>query len=312
MRGGLFFLRKTIRLRPAVFLLAALLICFLKTQAQTRYTLSNAASFNIPTYSVLPDAGYSFNKLLTDSSLVFKPDSLNPAAHQYYWAKIIIYNPYPNNEEYIFSFTGALNYTLYSYRPNSKKWMAESAGLNVLNGYRKQGVVACVLQKHTENTFYLKIDLHELSAFAYHIKPAAVFEKKVSYDANELVLKMSFFICCVILLSFSIYNVYLYWGLKDDAYLYYVVVQVGTLVYFTADKLIFNLLLPFSFYSIKLLGPDRISYFDISRFLEHMGVVVIMVGFIQFTRSYLGTRAILPRYDKLLKILWMPCPWLSP
>jgi hypothetical protein len=292
-----------IRYRAMACLFVFLFIASFKLGAQTRYVLNNANTFNITDYPVLPDDHYSFERVLTDPKLAFKPDSLNPSVQSIYWAKITLYNPYPNNENYLFTFSATLNYTLYHYRADNKQWVNETAGLNVRNGRRQYCTVTCVLQKQAENTFYIKIDLRDLKAYNYKYKPAIVIKKEFSYTADEEILAVSFLICGVLLLSFSMYNLYLYFALKDDAYLYYVVVQIGALVYFTASKHYFNLVLPFNLYNVKVIDRFHIFYFDINTLLEHIGVAILFGGFIQFTRSYLGTKNILPVYDKALTLL---------
>jgi len=102
------------------------------------------------------------------------------------------------------------------------------------------------------------------------------------------------------LFCFAFYNLYLFFILRDRAYLYYVVVQAGALIYLTADKLFFNVLLPLRLYNVSVNKSGHVFFFDINLFFEHIGVVVMLCGFLQFTRAYLGTKIRLPMYDKLL------------
>src|SRR6478735_12838249 len=85
------------------FMLIACMCAAVKLHAQHRQLLNNDPLLNINNYEVLPDKGYSFSTVLNDTSLVFKPDSLRKSNSGYYWIKLNIVNPYPNNERYIFS-----------------------------------------------------------------------------------------------------------------------------------------------------------------------------------------------------------------
>jgi hypothetical protein len=294
---------KQIRIKKAIFLFGVLLFMSALSVAQSRYTLTNSPSFTINNYVVLPDDHYSLSRVTSDTALQFKPDSLSPAASDYYWAKIIIYNPYPNNESYRISLSLPLNYTLYQYNPGLKQWQASAGGLNSANGQRKPGVLPCVLQKAATNTLYLKISVIDLKAHNYTVRPIIKMEKEVTFVADEQFQTLSHLLCCIVLFSFSGYNLYIYFQLKDKAYLYYVVVQIGALIYLTSNKLFFNVLIPSGIYNLGVVSGNRVEYFNLNYLFMHISVVIIFCGFIQFTRSYLRTKEVLPTYDKVLKIL---------
>jgi hypothetical protein len=95
------------------------------------------------------------------------------------------------------------------------------------------------LQKQAENTIYLKIDLRDIKAWHYAVKPAIVMHKEVTFNAREQFQVLSYLVYSIVLLSFAGYNLYVYFHLKDKAYLYYVIAQLGALVYFTGDNLFF-------------------------------------------------------------------------
>jgi DNA-binding CsgD family transcriptional regulator len=121
--------------------------------------------------------------------------------------------------------------------------------------------------------------------------------------AEESFIILSYFICCISLISFSIYNLYIYFVLKDKAYLYYVIVQMGSLLFFIGDNLYFNVLSPLRIYYMIVVPDGIIRFFEINIFFEYIGVAVLFWGFIQFTRSYLGIQSTLPILDTILRVL---------
>jgi DNA-binding transcriptional MerR regulator len=299
----IYFLYSTYAAGKCASLLSAMLLFFLSAGfAQNRDTLNNVSPYIINQYTVLPDANYSIDKVATDASLPFKQDSLRAPVANYYWGKLSIFNPYPNNEAYRLSLaTRGLNFTFYQYNPASKKWEGSAGGLNAKDKRRRLGAIACLLQKHAENIFYIKIALTDEKPFGYVAKPEIKLEKEVAFAADELFIKLCYLACCIVIISFAGYNLYVYFQLHDKTYLYYVIVQFGALIFFTADKFFFNVLLPIRVYNVNVTSDQKLYFFDVNNFLLHVAVIVIFCGFIQFTRAYLHTKQTMPLYDKVLR-----------
>ncbi len=286
-----------LRILLGMFLISAAL------HTQGQITLTNTPSLMLKEYLVLPDSGYSFNQILKDRSLIFKPDSVSASVSDTYWVKLAIHNPYPNEEHYLISLSQPLNYTLYHVKSKGEKWESQRAGLNSANRQRFISSILIALKPLETNVLYIKLDLRDIKQYGYIGKPAVILEKEVIFNAQERFIKLFFYVCCIALIAFSCYNFYIYIQLKDKAYLYYVIVQIGALVFFIGDNLYMNVLFRLRMYSI-IAGPNGgIRYYSLNDFAEHIGVAIIFWGFIQFTRSYLGVKATLPFLDKLLNFL---------
>lgn len=292
--------KKAIRYLSIILSLNFLPCVIGKADAQT---INNAPSFTIRDYKILPDAGYNFNRVLTGTSLKFTTDSvLNTAVSNFYWVKATIFNPYPNDEDYVVSVSGPVIYTFY-YFTEKGKWASHPVGLNVPNGQRRPDVTPIILTGKVATTFYLKVDLSDVSSGGKLINLQIKLEKKVWFNSQEQVLNISFLICCIALISFLCYNLYIYFHLKDDVYLHYVYAQLGALLYFTGTHRYFNVILPLRIYNQSVASDGFIDYFDINNFFIHVGVALIFWGLARFTRSYLRTKELLPVYDKILKVL---------
>jgi len=271
----------------------------------TAQVINNAPSFNIKNYQVLPNAGYSLKKILTDTTLKFAADSvLRPAAGKSYWVKAKCYNPYPNTEKYIVSISGPVNNTLYYADSTQSKWLASPAGLSASNGRRLPFTVPFTLHPKAWNTFYLKVDLGNIDANGRPIQLDISLDKEISFSAREKAITTSYLICFVALMSFLCYNLYIYFLLKDKVYLYYVYAQLGALLYITGTYRYCNVLFPIRLFIQNPFTADGyVEYFNINSFFIHLGVSLIFWGFAQFTRCYLNTKELLPRCDKLIQIL---------
>lgn len=299
MTRTIFFLHKTVPFIAVCVLFFGLL----QARAQSRQTLNNAPSFKIEAYGALPDDNYTIEKIVSDTTLRFTSDSLKSAISENYWVKLVIYNPYPNDEPYIISLSRQLNYTVYQYQPRSKNWLGVSSNGRVARWFRKPGFLSCVLQKQANNVLYLKINLSDIKKYNVAVKPGIKLEKEVVFAAEEQFAILSTIVCCIVLLSFSAYNLYVYFQLKDKAYFYYVLVQLGALIYLLSLRFLFSSLVPYRVYNIRVLPDGHMAYFDINNLFMHLSVTIIFCGFLQFARSYLCTRESLPVYDKILKML---------
>jgi hypothetical protein len=287
------------------YLLSILFCVSISSKAQTVHCLTNNSSLQINTYEVLSDKHYSFDQIRSSTTLRFiQNDSLNISAADYYWIRMIVENPYPNDENYRISLSPKLNYILYSFDNSTKTWRSYKAGLAVPDKQQERGIAPCTLQGGTKDTLYLKIDVRDIQAYGYTIKPTITMEKEISFNGRKDILWILWLICMAVLLSFSCYNLFIYFQLKDDIYLCYLVVQIGAIIFITSFKHFFNVFLPFGFYNIRLNADGSTYYYDLNAFLLHISSMIIFAGMIQLTRSYLRTKVLLPAWDNLLKYLF--------
>lgn len=291
-------------LRSFFYIFSILLYTSFTLKAQSLHYLTNDPSLSITTYDVLADRRYSFEQVQADTSLVFRSNTpLSTSAADFYWIRVIIANPYPNTEKYQLSLSLPLNYTLYIFNTDSRKWESRTAGLAVHDRQRERGVIPCTLKGNTKNTLYLKIDVRDLKRYGYKINPVIVMEKELSFTGREQFLWYSWLICIVMLLCFSCYNLYILYQLKDNTYLWHLVVQVGAITFITSFKHFLNLLLPFSVYNLRLTPSGSVYHYDLNAFFLHIGCIIMLSGILQLTRSYLRTKELLPFYDRLLKYI---------
>lgn len=286
---------------PVLLLLVLLRVAAL---AQPLHTLSDSPAAQINSYAVLPDPGYSFNTILSDTTLPFVVnDSLRPRQATSYWLKINIANPFHEATPYNIQVRPALNNTLYYFDANARKWVSDEAG--VMTGPGNSRIngngMAFVLRAQTVNTLYVHVDIKPLRQSEYVLQPALRLEKEAVANKQEQIIWITWIASLTVVFLFFLNNVYIWFSFKDKTVLYYLIGQLGGMVYITAYKKVFPVLFPCPVFSIGLQRNGSLGTFGLNDLLLHLSILVVMYSMVQFTRSYLNTRQSLPRLDAALK-----------
>ncbi|SFN92886.1 7TMR-DISM extracellular 2 [Chitinophaga sp. YR627] len=288
--------------------LIPILLCFAPgVSAKTGHHLTNKADMLIQQYEVLEDKGYSITQVSTDTALHFSPLTTLSTRKNAYWLRLEISNPYPNNEAYLLSLSLPIHYSLYYLRNEIRETAAFSSR------QVEKGVIPFLFKSETTHILYFRINTGELAAYGHNIRPVIHLEKEISAASREKMTWISWIISVSLLLSFAGYNGYVYFQLRDQTYLWYVIMQVGAIIFITSFKHIFNVLLPFDVRRFYLNAEGSVYDYTINTFFLHIGAVIVMVGVLQLTRSYLRTKELLPAYDKILRYMsygYVICCWL--
>ena len=251
-------------------------------------------------YAALPDSGYSLQQILASKNLPFiVGDSLRPYAANVYWLKIIITNPYHFAGQYSLEAYPDIFNTFYYFDANYQKWLTQTAGIGVPANKEQTVSLAqhLVMQSRATDTVYVKMDVSELKEFGLAIKPDIAFEEQVVTDRHIQNTWNGLLISLSVLCFFFLSNLYLYVSFRDRSVLFYLVAQVGGMIYITASRNFF----PLKIFTVRLLANGGIRYFSVNSLLIHIGVLIVLYGFVQLTRAYLNTRKYLPRADSFLK-----------
>jgi DNA-binding CsgD family transcriptional regulator len=290
-------------LRKFPVLFVALVLC-ITAFAQPVYTLSNSDVVQIKSYALLPDRGYNFDKILADSSLPFSVgDSLRPAQFSKYWLKLVIANPFREAIPYNVQIGPALNNTLYYYDANARNWVNNQAG--ILNEQGRSRInntgMTCIMQAQTTNTLYVLIDVKALEKVGYAMSPDVRLQKGSVADKQERTIWITWITSLTVLFLFFLNNVYVWVSFKDKTVLSYLTAQLGGMVFVTAYKFVFPVLFHSAVYTIDVWPNGVTTAYSLNDVLLHLSILVVMYSMVQFCRSYLNTRQLLPRLDELLK-----------
>ncbi|SFW72446.1 7TM-DISM domain-containing protein [Chitinophaga sancti] len=211
--------------------------------------------------------------------------------------RIIVGNPYPNDERYRFSLTEPLNYTLYI---DGKPY---KAGPAVPSRQRERGEIYLTFKGNSNTSLDLQLHVTELQRYGYRVHPSIRLEKEIAAASRDHLLIISWIITITLLGCFAAYNLYTWFQLHDRVNLWYLVVQVGSMIFITSFKHFTNQLLPFSCYQLRSMPDGTVYMYNLNSLFLHIGCMIIFTGLIQLTRSYLRTKELLPIYDKVLHYL---------
>lgn len=271
---------------------------------QSVYTLTDKDTVFVKNFAILEDRQYSFEQILSDSTLQFTPaDSLKPYETDVYWIKFLVQNPFAYTEKQLVAFHPSLDNTLYYYDYNQKKWVENSNGVAVNNGQRNNQLMPCIFQGHELNVVYLRANVKPLKSFGHKIKPLLFFSRETYFNQNEKIKGLTTGLTTVIVLMFFLYNAYIYYVFKDKTYLYYLIIQIGGMGYMLTNSQYMNVLIPYRFTVFNLDAEGVFWTYNLNAAVNRIAVLLVIGGFIQFTRVYLTTQTALPKLDKVLKYL---------
>jgi DNA-binding CsgD family transcriptional regulator len=286
---------------PVLLLLVLLRVAAI---AQPIHALGNNPSAAIINYAVLPDHGYSFKAICTDTTLPFiVNDSLRPRQSTGYWFKMVIDNPFKEARHCQVRLFPGMHNSLYYYDAYAQTWLNEQA--DMMPGFDYGCInlkgMTCVLRAQTENTIYVHIDLKHLGPFNYSFKPDISIEAADYANKQEQVIWITWITSMMILLLFLLNNIYIYFSFKDKTVLYYCIGQLGGMIYVTAHKQIFPVFFPNPVFSTGLHPNGMAAWYSLNDLLLHIGVMAVLYCTVQFSRAYLNTRQSLPLPDAILR-----------
>jgi DNA-binding NarL/FixJ family response regulator len=274
------------------------------SNAQVLHTWADSIpSIKITAPAVLPDKGYTFKEMLAGTTPAFAiQDSLKIRDADFFWIKLIIDNPGEYDVPVTLEPYPYLYNTLFYFDYNQKQWNENKAGIFVKqDDQRVAGTMWGILKGATQNVFYIKAGVKELRNTMDIIKPQILIRPAATTQHEERIYWEGWIAALVVLLFFFLNNLYVYFGFKDKAALYYLPVQLGGMIYITSYKEFFHTLFPGQAFTIKSVSPGLIDYYDWNYLLQHVAIVLVIYGFVQLTRSYLNTRKFMPRLDQVLK-----------
>jgi hypothetical protein len=236
-----------------IFFFFTVQLLFTGVLAQPVYTLTNKDTAQIKAFGVLPDSGYSFNRVLTDSALRFvATDSLWPGRNNIYWIKLVIDNASQYGGKYILLQQPALDNTVFYYDQDTKKWLDARAGWLVQRNVRYYGATDCVLQGGVRNTIYVRMDISALGKSPYFAHTGFLLEKETPRHQQEQFSLILGIATILVVLMFLVYNAVAFSNIRDRTYRYYMLVQLGGILYVAATFRFFCYLIPWQNFTLWL------------------------------------------------------------
>ena len=283
------------------------IFCSVNALAQTN-VLTKADKYIIQQFKILKDSNYSFERIISDNTLPFTINPLlyNFKTNNYYWVKFSLKNPFNFPQEYNLNVFPFIDNTFYFYDSEEKKWQTTRAGLANCIGKRRHDFPPVLIYNNQINDYYVKINVSALANFKDSTHVRLGFKKTAIVQQDEQKMFLIWIATLIIIFILFLYNLYTYFIFKDKAFLYYLLILLGGIIYITAINSFFNLLFPFRYFQVILSKEGYTYFFDINSGLAQVGILLVLIGFIHFTRNYLQTKTILPKWDRALKcIAWV-------
>jgi 7TM diverse intracellular signalling/7TMR-DISM extracellular 2 len=288
-----------------ILLINPLVLFFvLSANSQPIIFLDNSNSIKSKNIGVLPDKAYSFEQIISDENIKFKTtDTLENNISDAYWIKVKVFNPSAYSEKYYVQFLPMMDNTLYYFSKNKKKWIKYSNGLMVNNRQRNVWLMPCPLPANDTTELYIRTNISALRTSKFPIIASVWFEKESYVNASEQFIALATWSTVLVFILFLLYNAYIFFIFRDKTFLYYLVAQIGGLIFILGDQFYFNVLLPFRFCVAEMNSEKFIIFNEINGVAVDLAVALILFGYGQITRVYLELPKFLPKLDKALKYL---------
>jgi hypothetical protein len=298
-----YILGKNILGKCILALLFVLIFFSLTAQNTNPYRLQNKNMDYVEDFELLADKNYTFEQILQDKSLIFTKYSGKYAMQglDYYWLRFSVKNPSPYTKYGYVSPHPNFHNVLYSYDAENKTWKTAEAGMEINNQKRRGSLMPCVFQANSTDTFFLKIKVSPLATQPYEVGFHIKIEQEKYYQEKEQFMMVLWIATLLTMTAFFLYNLYIYFIFKDLTYLYYLVIVLGGIIYITGLNNYFNILLPFRLFNIEVKPNGNVYWFDFNQGIRDIGIILVMGGFIQFTRTYLQLFHQFPFWDKVLR-----------
>ena len=261
------------------------------------------AALQVVRVGMLPDRGYAWSRIRTDTTLGFAPaDSLHPALGRRYWLRLAVRNPSRYAQATELTVLPDLDNTLYQYDEDAGAWLTRRAGVAVpTDSQRLKGQLPLRLPGHATTTVYVLVRLGQRAALPGAVCLRASLATAAAAQQSAFFYRSAWAVSLAVLGLLLLTNLLAYLRFRDRLTLYYLCTQVGAMLYVTAYRGFFKVLWPSPIFSL-LVSPTGLSHgYTFNNVLMHLSVVLMLLGFVQMTRAYLTTAARLPRFDAGLR-----------
>lgn len=257
-----------------------------------------------PEIELLKDRNYTIGQIVNDSSVVFQKDLTlkDYDTNTAYWIKSTLTNTSDRYSEYYLGAFPFLDNTYYYFDQKQDKWVTLEGGLSAKEAMGRRGMVKIGFHPNQATDIYVKTNVEKFSGQTYHTTASLTIAQAAPIDQQAQQTYMYWLITAVAIGLFFIFNGYVYLMFRDRAYLYYLATLVSGLLYLTCITGLVHHFVPLRFFQAKICNDNNmVCYFDFNFFILSISIGLIIGFFIAFTREFLQTKAILPKWDKFLK-----------
>ncbi|WP_338768687.1 7TM diverse intracellular signaling domain-containing protein [Bernardetia sp. ABR2-2B] len=279
---------------------------FIKTSflvAQNHHILEDKPHEDIDNFEILIDKNYTFEQILTDSTLKFQknPERYKFETEEYCWFRFTIKNPSVYTKEIYLVTAPKINNTLYFYNYEDKEWQTNQAGIAITNSKMRKTYFHIYLQPKALNYFYVKVKVRELHTQEHSVRTYIYFKSKENFEQKVQFVIVSCIVVCFAMCLFFIYNLYIFTVFRDLTYLYYLIIIVGGVLYIIESSNVIDFVIPISFYGLGVQPDGNLYFYQAKNIINIANLLLIFFGYIQFSRNYLKLQTYLVFWDTIMK-----------
>ena len=253
---------------------------------------------------VLADRDYTIEQVADDSTVFRKDLTLKDyKTNKSYWIKTSLTHTADRYTEFYLAAFPFLDNTYYYYDQKNKNWIQLRGGLAAKETIGRTGMVKLGLHPGQTTDIFVKNNLEKFAGQPHSITASLKIIRAEPIDRQAQQTYMYWLVTAVAIALFFIFNGYIYLMFRDRAYLYYLAILVSGLLYLTSITELIHQLIPIRFFQANICMDNMVCFFNFKYFVLNISIASVIGCFTAFTREFLQTKVILPKWDKLLKYL---------
>uniref|UniRef100_UPI0040492BF7 histidine kinase dimerization/phosphoacceptor domain -containing protein n=1 Tax=Flavobacterium sp. TaxID=239 RepID=UPI0040492BF7 len=276
-----------------------------KTSAQIDSDLSFENYESFENLKVLLDKNYTFSEILNDTNLHFtRQQRISVKGMDYYWIKFTVQNKTAYDKKMAIWTTPVFETTLYFFDEDKKSWHSNVSGVMVADEKNVFKYATCVFASNKLSTFYIKVNVKDINEDDYTLVPMIGIQE-YAITKSERQKEYDLWLATIaVVLAFLIYNTYWYFMFKEKVYLYYLITLISGTIYATSTSYFLSLFTSFK-HNVAAITPNgSVMYIPLEWIVYNLSILFVIFGLSQLARTYLESKIYLPKWDKILNILF--------
>lgn len=285
-----------------VLLLSVLLLHF-NGVAQVDHFIESDQLSKLDTVAVLIDEDYSFEDILTNPDLEFtKQTKISVKGITHYWTKCKVNSNFAYDKTFAVWTTPEFDTELFYFDENTAQWQSVKGGILIADRSIPK-YVPCIFKADQTTTFYTKVNVSEVNRSENELNVSLYFQDENLTKANREKDFYLWLVTVAIVLAFLIYNLYWYVLIREKVYLYYLMILIGGAVYITGVNFFIHLFISSKSINAAINSSNDLSYTPADLVYSFIGSVIVISGFLLFTKKYLELEKNFPKWNRFLNYI---------
>lgn len=290
-------------MRYALAFITSFIFISFNVTAQVDYYIETDQYSRLDTVEVLIDKGYSFEDILTNPDLEFtKQTKISVEGITHYWTKCKVSTNFAYDKTFAVWTTPAFGIELFYFDEGKSQWQSVKGGILIADRSVPK-YVPCIFKADETTTFYTKVNVSEVNQSENELNVSLYFQDENLTKANREKDFYWWLGTVVIVLAFLIYNLYWYVLIREKVYLYYLMILIGGAIYITGVNFYIHLFISSKSINAAINSSNDLSYTPADLVYSFIGSVIVISGFLLFTKKYLELEKNFPKWNRFLNYI---------